>query len=117
MCLLDKAVIIITSKDLAVKSTDLVLLNYLYISRFSYLQPNAHRRAFGLCRKIARPFFHLNTNETNPSAIQTNWSAFEAKGSDTFLHGRILFLDLLFTWIRANSVTDCSGVYTAPCKF
>ena len=64
MCLLDKAVIIITSKDLAVKSTDLVLLNYLYISRFSYLQQDAHRRAFWLCRKIARPFFHLNANET-----------------------------------------------------
>ena len=29
MCLLDKAVIIISSRDLAVKSTDLVLLNYL----------------------------------------------------------------------------------------
>ena len=25
-------------------------------------------------------------------------------GSDKFLHGRILFLDRLFTWIRANSV-------------
>ena len=54
MCLLDKAVIIITSKDLAVKSTDLVLLNYLYISRFlfSVEQMHAHRRAFWLCRKL-----------------------------------------------------------------
>ena len=25
-------------------------------------------------------------------------------GPDKFLHGRILFLDSLFTWIRANSV-------------
>ena len=38
-------------------------------------------------------------------------------GPDKFLLGRILFLDDLFTRIRANSVTDCSGVYTDPCKF
>ena len=25
-------------------------------------------------------------------------------GPDKFLHGRILFLDPLFTWIRANSI-------------
>ena len=36
---------------------------------------------------------------------------------DNFFHGRILFLDRLFTWIRANSVTDFSGVYTDLCKF
>ena len=23
----------------------------------------------------------------------------------------------LFTWICANSVTDCSGIYMVPCKF
>ena len=38
-------------------------------------------------------------------------------GPDEFLHGRILYLDRLFTWDRANSVTDCSSVYMGPCKF
>ena len=38
-------------------------------------------------------------------------------GPDEFLHGRILNLDRLFTWDRANSVTDCSSVYMGPCKF
>ena len=38
-------------------------------------------------------------------------------GPDKFLHGRILYLDRLFTWNRANSVTDRSGVYLGPCKF
>ncbi len=38
-------------------------------------------------------------------------------GPDKFLHGQISYLDRLFTWIRANFVTDCSGVYTEPCKF
>ena len=33
------------------------------------------------------------------------------------MHRRILFLDRLFTRIRANFVTDFSGVYTGPCKF
>ena len=37
-------------------------------------------------------------------------------GPDEFLHGRILYLDRLFTWDRANSVTDCSSVYMGPCK-
>ena len=35
---------------------------------------------------------------------------------DKFLHRRILFQDRLFTRIRANSVTNCSGVYTDRCK-
>ena len=39
------------------------------------------------------------------------------KNPDKSLHGRILFRDRLFTWIRASSVSDCSDVYTAPCKF
>ena len=38
-------------------------------------------------------------------------------GPDEFLHGRILYLDRLFTWDRANSVTDYSSVYMGPCKF
>ena len=38
-------------------------------------------------------------------------------GPDKFLYGRIFFLDRLSTGIRANSVTDFSGVYTGPCKF
>ena len=38
-------------------------------------------------------------------------------GPDKFLHGLTLFLDCLFTWIRANCVTDCIGVYMAPFKF
>ena len=38
-------------------------------------------------------------------------------GPDEFLHGRIFYLDSLFTWDRANSVTDCSSVYMGPCKF
>ena len=38
-------------------------------------------------------------------------------GLDKSLNGRIVFLDRLFIKIRANSVTDCGGVYTAPCKF
>ena len=37
-------------------------------------------------------------------------------GLEKFLHSQILFLDRLFTWILANSVTDCSGVYMDPCK-
>ena len=36
---------------------------------------------------------------------------------DIFLHGLILYLDRLFTWNSANSVTDRSGVYLGPCKF
>ena len=35
---------------------------------------------------------------------------------DIFLHGLILYLDRLFTWNSANSVTDRSGVYLGPCK-
>ena len=38
-------------------------------------------------------------------------------GPNEFLHGRILYLDRLFTWDRTNSVTDCSSVYMGPCKF
>ena len=38
-------------------------------------------------------------------------------GSGQVFTPTIFFLNHLFTWIRANSVTDCSGVYTDPCKF
>ena len=38
-------------------------------------------------------------------------------GPDEFLHGRILYLDRLFTWDRANSVTGWSSVHMGPCKF
>ena len=31
-------------------------------------------------------------------------------GPDKFLHGRVLYLDRLFTWNSANSVTDRNGV-------
>ena len=59
--------------------------------------------------------------QNNPSC--TTYSAFVVvlgpvyTGPEKFFAGRILFLDRLFTWIHANSVTDCSGVYTGPCKF
>ena len=36
---------------------------------------------------------------------------------ELLLHGQILYLDRLFTWDHANSVTDCSSVYTGPWKF
>ena len=32
-------------------------------------------------------------------------------GTEKFLHVRILFLDRLNKWIRANSLTDCTDVY------
>ena len=38
-------------------------------------------------------------------------------GLGKFLHGQIFFLACLFTWIRANYVAECSGVYMDLCKF
>ena len=58
-------------------------------------------------------------NEIPHTLLRLNFSALGPvyTGLDEFLDGRILYLDRLFTWDRANSVTDCSSVYMGPCKF
>ena len=52
-------------------------------------------------------------------SIDTQCSVFN-KSFRPRLHGSgqiFALLDRLFTWICANSVTDCSAVYIVPCKF
>ena len=76
-------------------------------------RPIRSNLALSACDSQTHPAIY----KIRPFVLPHRWKGPVYTGPDKLLHGGILFLDRLFTWIRASSVTDCGAVYTDPCKF